>query len=341
MHKNDGTASTGNPNARTVEILNEMAKYYDRMHDNWRTVAYRKAISALKKHPVHIVTKEEAWKINGIGERLATKIEEIAYTNRLRRLESTMDDPADKIMQTFMQIYGVGYRQASTWFNAGFKTIDGLKASAKLTDNQRIGIEHFEDFNQRIPRDEVAEHHNIVKRAAQEVDPTFEATVMGSYRRGATSSGDIDILITKKNGTAAAVHDAFVSRLLPKLFEIKFLKVGLATTSQHDVNGSKWHGASALPDSTVWRRIDFLLVPWEEVGAALLYFTGNDIFNRSIRLLASKKGMRLNQHGLYKNVMRGKNRVKITEGELVESRSEEKIFEILGVPWRPPHHRIA
>jgi DNA polymerase IV len=341
MHKNDGTASTGNPNARTVEILNEMAKYYDRMHDNWRTVAYRKAISALKKHPVHIVTKEEALKINGIGERLATKIEEIAYTNRLRRLESTMDDPADKIMQTFMQIYGVGHRQASTWFNAGFKTIDDLKASAKLTDNQRIGIDHFEDFNRRIPRDEVAEHHNIVQRAAQEVDPTLEATVMGSYRRGATSSGDIDILITKKNGTAAAVHDAFVSRLLPKLFEFKFLKVGLATTSQHDVNGSKWHGASALPDSPVWRRIDFLLVPWAEVGAALLYFTGNDIFNRSIRLLASKKGMRLNQHGLYKNVMRGKDRVKITEGELVESRSEKKIFEILGVPWRPPHHRIA
>jgi DNA polymerase IV len=341
MHKNDGTVCTGNPNARTVEILNEMAKYYERMHDNWRTVAYRKAISALKKHHVRITTKEEALKLNGIGERLAAKIEEIAFTNRLRRLESTMDDPADKIMQRFMQIYGVGHRQASTWFNAGFKTIDDLRARAKLTDNQRIGIEHLDDFNRRIPRDEVSEHHIIVQRTAREVDPTLEAIVMGSYRRGAASSGDIDIMITKKNGTVAAIHDAFVRRLLPRLFEIKYLKVGLATTSQHDVNGSKWHGASVLPDSPVWRRIDFLLVPWEEVGAALIYFTGNDIFNRSIRLLASKKGMRLNQHGLYKNVMRGKNRVKITEGELVESRSEKKIFEILGVPWRPPHHRIA
>jgi DNA polymerase IV len=341
MHKNDGTATAGNPNARTIEILDEMAKYYDGMHDNWRTLAYRKAISALKKQPVHIATKEEAFKIRGIGERLATKIEEIAFTNRLRRLESTKDDPAHQIMQMFMHIYGVGHRQASTWFNAGFKTIEDLKAGAKLTDNQRIGIEHFNDFSQQIPREEVAEHHRIVQEAAQEVDPTIEATVMGSYRRGAANSGDIDILITKKNGTAAAVHSAFVDKLLPRLFEIKFLKVGLAKTSPNDVNGSKWHGASALPESPVWRRIDFLLVPWNEVGAALLYFTGNDIFNRSIRLLASKKGMRLNQRGLYRNVMRGRNREKITEGELVESQSEKKIFEILGVPWRPPHHRIA
>ena len=75
-----------------------------------------------------------------------------------------------------------------------------------------------------------------------------------------------------------------------------------------------------------WRRIDFLLVPWDEMGAALIYFTGNDIFNRSIRLLASRKGMRLNQRGLYKDVMRGKGREKITEGELLESKSEKRIF---------------
>ena len=70
-----------------------------------------------------------------------------------------------------------------------------------------------------------------------------------------------------------------------------------------------------------------------------MYFTGNDIFNRSIRLLASKKGMRLNQRGLYKDVMRGTQRVKVTEGELVEGRDERRIFEILGVKWREPHER--
>jgi len=57
--------------------------------------------------------------------------------------------------------------------------------------------------------------------------------------------------------------------------------------------------------------------------------------------LASKKGFRLNQSGLYKDVLRGRDRTKFTEGVLVESESEERIFEILGVPYRPPEHRIC
>jgi DNA polymerase IV len=39
--------------------------------------------------------------------------------------------------------------------------------------------------------------------------------------------------------------------------------------------------------------------------------------------------------------MRGKGREKITEGILVDGRDERKIFEVLGVPWRPPEHRIV
>ncbi len=58
----------------------------------------------------------------------------------------------------------------------------------------------------------------------------------------------------------------------------------------HNNNGHKWQGCSKLPiPGSLHRRIDFLLVPWQQRGAALLYFTGNDLFNRSLRLLASKK----------------------------------------------------
>ncbi len=76
------------------------------------------------------------------------------------------------------------------------------------------------------------------------------------------------------------------------------------------------------------------MVPYNEMGAALLSYTGNDIFNRSMRLLARKKKMCLNQHGLYMNVSRGRGGVKYTEGKLIAQRTEEEIFEALGVPWR-------
>ena len=125
--------------------------------------------------------------------------------------------------------------------------------------------------------------------------------------------------------------------VIPRLHDQGFLKAELAASHSRD-DGSKWHGACAL-GSGPWRRLDLLYVPSEELGAALIYWTGNDIFNRSVRLLAGWKGMRLNQHGLYKDVMRGKGRVKVTEGQLLESKSEERIFELLGVPYWPPEHR--
>ncbi|MCJ1273731.1 hypothetical protein MMC21_001524 [Puttea exsequens] len=130
-----------------------------------------------------------------------------------------------------------------------------------------------------------------------------------------------------------------LEQVIPRLFAKGYLKVGLATTMKED--GSKWHGAAAFPRTTTWRRIDFLFVPWDELGAALIYFTGNDNFNRSIRLLASKQGMRLNQRGLWKDVIHGPNRARITQGSLMEGKDERRIFELLGVPWRPPHHRIC
>jgi DNA polymerase IV len=292
----------------------------------------------LRKQHIKIETKEQARAIPQIGSRLADKIEEIVSTNKLQRLEHAKSDPNEKVMQLFMGIYGVGLAVSSKWIAQGHRTLEDIRTKVDLTPNQRIGLEHYKDFGTRIPRAEVAEHARIVQDTLRKFDPGFECIVGGSYRRGKADSGDIDCLITKKGANIEHVRTILVESVIPFLFRIGFLKAALATSQNRD-DGSKWHGTSALPNSKVWRRIDLLFVPWDEFGAALIYFTGNDIFNRSIRLLASKKGMRLNQHGLYKDVMRGRRRERITEGTLVEGRSEEKILEVLGVKWRPPEDR--
>lgn len=336
MQKHTGEVSN-NANAATIVVLQQMADYYGQMGDEWRIRAYRKAIATLRNHPTQVRTKDEALALPNVGERLATKIEEIAFTSRLRRLDNALAEPQDQILQTFMKIYGAGFAHASQWVRQGYTTLEELLQKAELTENQKIGIAHFEDFQERIQRAEVTKHGDIVQGALHELDPTFQITIGGSYRRGAKDSGDIDFIITKPDASIDYVREVVVGQLVPRLFSAGFLKVALAATSG---DGSKWHGACCLPGQTQWRRIDFLLVPWIEMGAALIYFTGNDIFNRSMRLLASTKGYRLNQRGLYKDVISGKGREKITEGTLVESRDERKIFDILGVPWRPPEHRI-
>lgn len=339
MSKNDGSGKSTNPNARTIEILQQMADYYERDQDHWRLTAYRRAIAALRKQGRKITTEEEAFAIPFIGQRLAAKIEEIVWTDKLRRLDNTNMDPNAEALQNFMGIYGVGLKQATKWIDQGHRSIPELLEKAHLTKNQKIGIAHYEDFKTRIPRAEMDRHDQYVRETCSKIDDTVQFTIGGSYRRGAADSGDIDFIVTKPDATIETLRTIVLHRVIPKLFGKGYLKAGLATTDK--VDGSKWHGAAALPGTTIWRRIDFLLVPWDEIGAALIYFTGNDIFNRSIRLLASKKGMRLNQRGLWKDVIRGRNRERITQGTLVEGKDEKKIFELLGVPWRPPQHRIC
>lgn len=92
-------------------------------------------------------------------------------------------------------------------------------------------------------------------------------------------------------------------------------------------------GVGRMSINGIHRRIDILCIPYENWGAALLYFTGNDVvsvelivdgralqltlqFNRSMRLYARKKGYSLNQRGLYKGVIRDRTGQKTTEGKL-------------------------
>jgi DNA polymerase IV len=345
MKENIGISSASNPNSRTIEILKAMANHYTSTKDTWRSTAYRKAITELERQPTKITTYEEAIEIPTIGHRLALKIEEIVRTDHLRRLESAKAEPGDLILKDFLNIYGVGYSLASRLVQQGYKTRNELTAAheagtLKFTDNQLLGLARYDDLVTRIPRDEVSALAAVVKNAAFVIDPVVDIIVGGSYRRGAAESGDIDLIVTKHGTNESTEILGFLHLLISNLHADGFLVAELATPRSE--SGSKWHGCCVLPGlKGPWRRIDFLLVPESELGAALIYFTGNDIFNRSMRLLASKKGMRLNQRGLYRDVIRAPGRLKVTEGSLIEGANEKKIFAALGVPWRPPAHRIC
>lgn len=132
---------------------------------------------------------------------------------------------------------------------------------------------------------------------------------------------------------------------------VRVLKAQLSAPHDWWALEAKWMGVCRLNSQSLHRRIgtsDFLLlhqsknlkqadilcIPFEQWGASLIYFTGNDIvsvpsqpferidvdwfqFNRSLRLYARKKGYSLNQRGLYRRVIRGKDGLKLTEGKIV------------------------
>ncbi|KAL5631003.1 hypothetical protein BROUX41_000875 [Berkeleyomyces rouxiae] len=347
-------AKTSGPNGRTIKILQQMCDFYSETNDHWRITAYRKAIRVLERCEKPIRTASDAQALPNIGKRLANKIEEIVTTDKLQRLENAQYEPLRDVFCLFKSVYGSGTVQARRWMAQGLRTLDDLVQRGHLTRNQRLGVEHHSDLNTRIPRLEMTALVEHVQKAFRDIDPKAEVLVCGSYRRGAPSSHDVDLLLTKPGSATHEEIAPLMRKLIDKLEKEGFLVAALAASSKE--SSSKWHGCCVLPENAAktvypdrqldgaeykptWRRIDFLLVPDSEIGAAVLYFTGNDIFNRSMRLLASKKSMRLNQHGLWKNVIRGPGRERITQGELVEAHDERRIFDILKVPWREPHER--
>jgi DNA polymerase IV len=340
MEKHTGKNDNPNPNENTIKQLQAMASVYDSTGDEWRTQTFRKAIGKLRRQNTLIRTSQEAREI-GLGNSLANQVEEMVRTGQYKRLKYAQNDPRTQLVKIFTGVYGAGETTAYKWIAQGHRSLDDVRQRAELTASQKIGLEHYDDFQQRIPRAEVAQHAAMVEAALKDADSEAQLIIGGSYRRGKQDSGDIDCIIFREGADIVHIRTLMVDTVIPNLMTQDFLKVGLATGHRSSDDSSKWHGASALPGNKVWRRIDFLFVPWAELGAALIYFTGNDIFNRSIRLLASKKGMRLNQHGLYKDVMRGPRRQRITEGTLLEAHSEKRIFEILGVPYRSPEERNA
>ncbi|KAI0468578.1 hypothetical protein F4859DRAFT_489624 [Xylaria cf. heliscus] len=324
------------PNADIIKLFEEMAEEHRLSDETWRVQSYRKAVATLRRQPKKITTAKEAKALPNIGGSLADHIEEIATTGRFKKLDNIRNEPSRAALKIFCNVYGVGVPTAKRWVELGYRTLDDLRTKASLTTNQQLGLDHYDDLLTRIPRAEVKALGDLVKDVAAVIDPNVELIIGGSYRRGAETSGDIDLIITKNGTSSTQDLVPFLDALVDTLTEIGFLTAALAS-HRHD-GGNKWHGCCVLPAVAfpgpvkekeyrpIWRRVDFLIVPETEIGAALVYFTGNDLFNRSMRLLARKKKMRLNHRAL--------SGVGVHEG-----RDEKKIFEILGVQWREPHER--
>ena len=88
---------------------------------------------------------------------------------------------------------------------------------------------HFEDFEKKIPREEIEEIENTIKEAVAEIDENYIITVCGSYRRGKKESGDIDILLTHPDFTSNSKskdkkkHTTHLKSVVKHLEEIKLI----------------------------------------------------------------------------------------------------------------------
>ncbi|XP_061492206.1 DNA polymerase lambda isoform X3 [Rhineura floridana] len=213
--------------------------------------------------------KEEACKIPGIGKQMAEKIVEILESGHLRKLDHISDSVS--VLEVFSNIWGAGVKTSQVWYQQGFRTLDDIRTKASLTSQQAVGLKHYEDFLERMPRGEAAEIEQTVREATQSIKPGLLSVACGSFRRGKSTCGDVDVLVTHPDGHS---HKGVFSKLLDSLRKSGFLTDDLV--SQEDSgNQKKYLGVCRLPGSDRrHRRLDIIVVPYSEFACALLYFTG-------------------------------------------------------------------
>eukprot|EP01147_Barroeca_monosierra_P010381 gene10381-2513_t len=196
-------AKIENANAGICQFLNELAEYEKNVNRQiHKHNVYRKASRTIAAHPTALQSGKEAQSLPGVGAKIAKKIDEFLSTGKLSKLENIHADPKAQAIQLIASIVGFGPAAASKFVEQGITTLEELRKQDGLTSTQRIGLTYFEDFQKRIPREEVTRLSEQALKYVAEVDSDLRAEVCGSYRRGASSSGDIDILMTHPKFTS-------------------------------------------------------------------------------------------------------------------------------------------
>lgn len=322
-----------NHNQFITDKLEVLAKAYSVQGDRWRSLGYSKAINALKSYHKTVTSSQEAAKIPGIGKKMAEKIDEILDSGHLRKLDHISDSVA--VLEVFSNIWGAGVKTAQSWYQQGFRSLDDIRSKANLTTQQAIGLKHYKDFLDRMPREEAGRIEETVRKAAKDINTELLSIACGSYRRQKSTCGDVDVLVTHPDGKS---HKGVFNKLIDSLKSQGFLTDDLVSHEEYG-NQTKYMGVCRLPGpEQKHRRLDIIVVPYSEFACALMYFTGSAHFNRSMRALAKTKGMSLSEHSLNKEVVRNGS-VKVTAGYPLPTPTESHVFEILGLPFREPHER--
>ncbi|XP_006182996.2 DNA polymerase lambda isoform X1 [Camelus ferus] len=323
-----------NHNTHITEKLEVLAKAYSVQGDKWRALGYAKAINALKSFHKPVTSYQEAFSIPGIGKRMAEKIVEILESGHLRKLDHISESVP--VLELFSNIWGAGTKTAQMWYHQGFRSLEDIRTQASLTSQQAIGLKHYDDFLDRMPREEASEIEQTVREAAQAFNSGLLCVACGSYRRGKATCGDVDVLLTHPDGRS---HRGIFSRLLDSLRQQGFLTDDLVSQEENGQQ-QKYLGVCQLPGpGRRHRRLDIIVVPYCEFACALLYFTGSAHFNRSMRALAKTKGMSLSERALSTAVVRDTQGLKVGPGRVLPTPTEKDVFRLLGLPYREPAER--
>lgn len=317
---------------RIIRILSRLEEIHKIKNDGFRAKAYGKGVFAIREFNGTLPDNvKDLKKIKGIGKGLAEKIVEITNTGKLKKLD---DLEANKGILDIIEMHSIAGFGPSTVSKLikehKIKNLTELRKAygngkLKLTNQQELGLIHFDDLQERIPRDEIKGFEKELKKIVRKVSKDLNITITGSYRRKKDTSGDIDVLLSHKNMTKKdEVKNSeidYLDKILEKLKK-KYEHVGTIARGK-----SKYMGLHRIDEKV--RHIDFIFMPMESYYSAILYFTGSKELNIKMREMAKSKNYTLNEWGLHKN----------EDNSRFDVSSEEDIFKLLNMGYIKPERR--
>lgn len=282
--------------------------------------AYENAIAGIEGHPGELdgLSKAELTKIKGVGGATADKILELAGTGAVAKLEALREKYPPSFVE-LTKIPGLGPKTLlMIRERLGVGDIEGLREaieSESLRDLPGLGEKSEEKIkkamerlgmhgkDRRTPLVEVYGFAHGLAQRIETVTGVTSAVPCGSMRRFSETVGDVDLVV----GTTdpIAVHEAVLS--LPEVAEV----VGSGETK-----------TSFLTREGL--QVDVRTVQPDQLGSALLYFTGSKAHNIQLRQRAIDRGWLLSEYGLF------------DDEEVVASQTEADIYAALELELIPP-----
>lgn len=315
------TMQTGRLNEKFIELMEKLADIMLKHGEPFRARAYQKAQETIMSQNEDILSPSYLKGKPGIGPTIMEKLNEYTQTGTLQILEKEKLNPVNILAE----IYGVGPKKAKELVENGITTITQLRKNQQmLNDIQKIGLKYYEDILKRIPRQEIQHFESIfVSNFNKIAVPNSNFEIVGSYRRGAQSSGDIDVIITSNSHN---VFTQFIDMLIQQKIILEVLSRG----------PTKCLVIAKLLSCPIARRVDFLYTSHEEFPFAVLYFTGSKMFNTVMRHQALTMGLTMNEHGLYTFQSDGKKGEKVNHNFT----NEKDIFNYLNIEYKNPEERL-
>ncbi len=267
----------------------------------------------------------------GIGKGSAEKIVELMETGAMNEHQKLMAEVPRGLFDV-LDVPGIGPKAARVmWQELEIESVDDLMAQIdteafralprmgeKTIANIKEAVAFRAQTASRTPIGQALPIAREIHEALAALPGVERAAYAGSLRRGEETIGDLDFLVSSSEPEAVAeffVNAEGVTKVLA-------------------------HGATKcsvrLERGRVAIQADLRLVPLEAFGAALMYFTGSKEHNVRMRERSIKRGMRLNEYGLFEG---NEERPQDLGKAPVAAADEEAIYAALELPFIPPELR--